>query len=106
MNGFWGGRSEQCYIDVRVFNPYASFNVSSLSASYKWHENIKHRAYGQRIRKVEHGSFTPIALSATDGMAQEAIMFYKRLASLLASKWNDDYGKVMGWLRCYFSFCF
>ena len=27
-------------------------------------------------------------------------MFYKRLASLLATKWNDDYEKVMGWLRC------
>ena len=27
-------------------------------------------------------------------------MFYKRLASLLATKWNDDYGKVMGWFHC------
>jgi len=31
-------------------------------------------------------------------------MLYKRLASLLATKWNDDYGKVMGWLRCCLSF--
>ena len=22
MNGFWGGRSERCFVDVRVFNPY------------------------------------------------------------------------------------
>ena len=27
--------------------------------------------------EVEHGSFTPIVLSATGGMAQEATMFYK-----------------------------
>ena len=26
------------------------------------------------------------------------------LASLLATKWSDDYGKVMGWLRCCLSF--
>ena len=31
-------------------------------------------------------------------------MFSKRLASLLATKWNDDYGKVMGWLHCCLSF--
>ena len=31
-------------------------------------------------------------------------MFYKHLASLLATKWNDDYGKVMGWLHCCLSF--
>ena len=96
MNGFWGGRSERFYDDVRVFNPYAPSNVSSLSASYKRHETIKRRAYGQRIREVEHGSFTLIVLSATGGMAQEATMFYKHLASLLATKWNNDYGKVMG----------
>ena len=37
-------------------------------------------------------------------MAQEATIFYKRLATLLASKWNDEYCKVMGWLRCVLSF--
>ena len=31
-------------------------------------------------------------------------MFYECLASLFATKWNDDYGKVMGWLCCYLSF--
>ena len=54
--------------------------------------------------RIEHGSFTSIVLSATGGMAEKATMFYKRLASLLATKWNDDYGKVMGWLRCCLSF--
>jgi len=26
MNGFWGSQSERCFIDVRVFNPYAASN--------------------------------------------------------------------------------
>ena len=103
MNGFWGGRSERCYVDVRVLNPYAPSYVSSLSASYKWHEKIKLRAYGQRIREVQHGSFTPIVLSATGGMAQEATMFYKRLASLLATKWNDDYDGLASLLPFFFA---
>ena len=78
--------------------------ATSLSACYKKHENIKKRAYGQRIREIEHASFTPVILSATGGLAHEATFFYKRLASLLAQKWGDEYSIVMGWLRCSLSF--
>ena len=39
MNGFWGSRSERCFIDVRVFNPLAPSNSSSsLSSTFKKHE--------------------------------------------------------------------
>ena len=104
MNGFWGGRTERCFVDVRVFNPYAPSNAGSITSAYRRHENIKRRAYGQRIREVEHASFTPIVMSATGGLASEATTFYRRLASLLASKWGDEYCVVMGWLRCSLSF--
>ena len=104
VNGFWGGRSERCFIDVRVFNPFAPSNSSSsLSSTFRKHEKIKHRAYGQRVREVEHATFTPIVLAATGGLAHEATVFYKRLASLLAKKWGD-YSVVLGWLRCCLSF--
>ena len=104
MNGFWGERTERCFLDVRVFNPHAPSNAGSISAVYRRHENAKRRAYGQRVREVEHASFTPVVLSATGGLAPEATTFYRRLASLLASKWNDEYCVVMGWLRCSLSF--
>jgi len=103
MNGSWGGRSERRYVDIRVFNLYAPSNVSSLPAAFKRHENVKRRAYGQRIREVEHASFTPIVLAAIGGLAQ-ATIFFKCLVSLLATKWNDEDCKVMGWLRCVLSF--
>ena len=89
------------YVDVKVFNLFSLSNVSSLSAAYKWHENVKHRAYGQRIREIEHASFTPIILAVIGGLAQEVTIFYNRLASLLATK---EYCKVMDWLRCCLSF--
>ena len=47
------------------------------------------RQYEQRVREIEHTSFTPLVLSATGGMASEAKMFYKRLASCLATKWDQ-----------------
>ena len=100
-NGFWGGRHERCFLDVRVFNPHAPSNrQSQLSATYKKHERIKKRAYEQRVREVEHASFTPLVFAATGGMANEATHFYKRLASHLATKWDQLYSSTMSWLRC------
>ena len=91
-------------MEVRVFNPFASSNVISVSAAYEHHENTKWHAYGQRIREIELASFTPIVMSTAGGIAPEAITFYKRLASLLPSKWGDKYCVVMGWLHCSLSF--
>ena len=104
-NGFWGGSFERTYFDVRVFNPHAPSNKNtSLSACYKRHERCKKRAYEQRIREIEHGSFTPLVMSATGGLADEANTFYKRLASLLATKWDHPYSTTLCWLRCRLGF--
>jgi len=76
VNGFWGGRSERCFLDIRVFNHFAPSNSStSLLSTFKKHETIKRRSYGQCVREVEHTSFTPIVLVATAGLAHEATIF-------------------------------
>ena len=104
-NGFWGGRCEKTYVDVKVFNPHAPSNRSNNSkAVYRRHEMSKKRSYEARIREVEHGTFTPLIFSATGGMADEATTFYKRLASLLSDKWDTPYAAVLGWVRCCLSF--
>ena len=77
-NGFWGGRFERTFFDVRVFNPHAPSNRHSNC--YRKHELEKKRQYEQRVREVEHASFTPLVLSATGGIANQATVFYKRLA--------------------------
>ncbi len=61
---------------------------TSLADCYRKHEAIKKRAYEQRVREVEHSSFTPLVLSATGGLATEAITFYKKLSACLADKWE------------------
>ncbi len=86
--------------DVRVFNPYAPSNRnSSISATYRQHENLKKRHYEQRVRQVELASFTPLIFSTTGGLGPAASTSYKRLASMLADKWNL-YSSTLGWLRC------
>ena len=63
----------------------------------------KKRAYEQRVREIEHASFTPF-FSASGGLAKEATNFYKRLASKLAEKWDHSYSLTINWLRCTLSF--
>ena len=63
-NGFWGGCFERAYFDVRVFNPHAPLSrQQSLPATYRTHERAKVLAYEQRVRELEHGSFTPLVMS-------------------------------------------
>ena len=100
-NGIWGGRYEKTYLDVRIVNPHAPSNRNQGQiAMYKKHEREKKKAYEQRVREVEHSTFTPVVLSATGGMGNEETIFYKRLASLLAEKWDTPYSTTLNWLRC------
>ena len=101
-SGVWGGRFEKTFFNVRVFNPHAPSNrQGQLSDTYKCHENKKKRAYDQRVREVEHATFTPLVFSATGGLANT---FYKRLASLLAEKWDHPYSSTLCWLHCRLGF--
>ena len=62
--------------------------------------------YEQRIRDVEHSSFTPFVLSATGDMAKQSTTFYKRLASHLAEKWEHRIAQpCTGCVLAYHSHC-
>ena len=102
---FWGKDRQRAFFDVRVFNPYAqSHRNTSLTQCYKQNELQKKRAYDQRVREIEHGSFSPLVFSTTGGMGPTATIVYKRLASMIAKKHNKTYSKTIHWLRCRLSF--
>ena len=42
--------------------------------------------------------------AVTGGLGNSATAFYKRLASMLALKWNQPYNLIINWLRCRLSF--
>ena len=69
-------------------------------------ESMKWGSLQPAIGDVEHASFTPLVLSASGSLDKEASMFYKRLASLLADKWDQPYNSTINWLRCRISFSF
>ena len=104
--GFWrGGRFDCAFFDVRVFNPFAQSNrSSSLASVYRRHERQKLRQYEERIRIVEHASFTPLVFSSSAGASRLTTTFLQHLASRLAAKRDEDYGSVMACLRVQLSF--
>ena len=64
----------------------------------------KKRAYDQRVREIEHGSFSPLVFSTTGGMGTTATVVYRRLASLISEKYGKPYNKSMQWIRCRLSY--
>ena len=78
---------------------------TNIATCYRKQEDIKKRAYEQRVREVEHSTVTPLVLSATGGIAPQATAFYKQLAGCLAEKWDQPYSNsTMAWLRCRLSY--
>ena len=103
--GFWGSNRQCAYFDVRVFNPHTPTNCNqTIAASYRRHENEKRRAYEKRVVEVEHGSFTPIIMSSTGGWGPSAMIMYKRLTSLIATKHAAPYSVTMRMIRCKIAF--
>jgi len=62
------------------------------------------RAYDERIRNIEHDTFTPLVFSVAGGMGPIATTFYKRLASMLSDKLHQMYNQTIHWLGCNLSF--
>ena len=101
VDDFWGRDRNRAFFDIRVFSPFAqSYRNTTLSQCYKKNEQEKKRAYDQRIRDVEHGSFSPLVFSTSGGMGPTANVVYKRLASMIAQKHDKTYSKTLHWIRC------
>ena len=64
---------QRAFFDIRAFNPLApSYSTIPLAQCYTRNEQEKRRAYGQRVRQIEHGSFSPLVFSKGGGMENTA----------------------------------
>ena len=100
-----GAGTDSAFFDIRVFNPLAPSNWNhTLTSCYHRNEQEKRRAYDQRVRKIEHGNFTPLVFSASGRMGPVARVFYEKLVSMIAIKHNRAYSKTLNWMRCKISF--
>ena len=100
------GTSHQCaFFDVRVFDPNPeSYHDFEMATCYRRHEGEKRHVYKNRVREVEHGSFTPLVFSTSRGMGRAATVAYKRLATLYCSQERTTIQKRNGLANVTFSF--
>ena len=75
---------------------YADKDINKV---YIAHEKEKKRMYNERILQIEKGSFTPIVLSTTGGMGNEAARYNKGIAELIADKRKENYAVVLNYIR-------
>ena len=69
-HGFWQAGQ------MAFLNPNARrYAKQELSKTYQLNEKGKKRLYNERIMQVEHGTFTPLVMSATGGMGRESLIF-------------------------------
>ena len=57
-----------------------------------------------RVTEVEKGTFTPLVITTTGGMANECLRYHSRLAELIAAKKQETYSKTISWIRAKVSF--
>ena len=76
----------------------------SLKKTYEINEKEKKRAYNERVQEIEHGSFTPIVMSANGRMARECSKFYSHISKMIAEKRDQPYSVIASWIRRKISF--
>lgn len=103
-DNFWG-KKRRAFFDVRVFHPLApSYRRTQTESCYRSQENIKKRAYDERVRHVEGGTFSPLIFSTSGGMGPTAKIVYKKIAAMIAEKRDQSYSITIKWIRCRLSF--
>ena len=98
VHGLWK-RGQTCVLDVRITDTDAKSYASASS------EKVLERAAKQKKDKYLNAclerrrSFTPLVYSV-DGLAcKEARAFERRIAGLLATKWDRRYSEMAGFVR-------
>jgi hypothetical protein len=102
--GFWQ-RGEMAFFDVRVFNPFAKSHFNTkLETVFDKNEQQKKTEYNERVIRIEHGSFTPVVLSAYGGFGRETGRFVSTLISKIAEKHDLHQSTVANYVRTKISF--
>ena len=76
---FWGRDRQRAFFDVRVFNPFAQSHVNTtITQCYRKNELEKKRSYDERVREIEHGSFSPLVFSTSGGMGEPQPLWFTK----------------------------
>ena len=91
------------YIYIHIFI-YPHHINQKLQAAFDSNERQKKAQYNERVINVEHGSFTPIVLSAYGGAGRETERFFALLIRKIAEKRDVPISVVANYVRTKLSF--
>jgi hypothetical protein len=93
------------FVDIMVFNPIAKSHMnSSLDSVFQQQEKKKKKLYNARVIQIEHGSFTPIVMSALGGFGLEASRYMAKVFEKVAEKKDLEMSVVSNYIRTKLSF--
>ena len=85
--------------DICILNADApSYSSISLEALFNSARDRKKSKYGD-IAEARRATFTPIIATCDAVFDHEAVTYFKRISTLLSSKWNQHYSQIHGWLK-------
>ena len=98
VHGLWK-RGQTCILDIRVTDTDAkSYSASTSAKVLEKAAKLKRDKYAKACNE-RRKSFTPLVYSV-DGLAcKEARAFERRVASLLATKWDRRYSEMVSFVR-------
>ena len=83
---------QQTLFDIRVFNPMARrYGSQELTKACEINEREKKRQYNARILEIEHGSFTPLLMTALGGVGRETSEFYSPLSESIVERRKEQF---------------
>ena len=93
------------FFDVRIFNPFAkSYLNTKLDTLFRQKEDGKKNEYAEWVVRIEHGSFTPIIMSAYGGCGVETSKCISQLVTKITEKYDMHRSTVMNYIRTMISF--
>ena len=88
------------FFDVRITHANADTNRSKpVQEILNANESAKKREYGDRVREIEHASFTPLVFTTNGAMGEETSRFHRMLADKMCSRSNYTYSETINYIR-------
>ena len=104
VRGFWEFQREALF-DICILNADApSYSSISLETLFNSARDRKKSKYGD-IAEARRATFTPIIATCDAVFDHEAVTYFKRISTLLSSKWNQHYSQIHGWLKARMQVC-
>ena len=104
VRGFWDSQKIALF-DTCIFNADAnSFKTQSLQAVFEEKKKIKKTKYSKAASE-RRASFTPIIASCEAIFDKEALVYFKRLATIFSKKWKSSYSQAITFIKARMQMC-